>query len=170
MLSRNRRDFTIRCEVSTVLLRGESIPRNEQTMKLRNFIVPWALVGCLWSQTAFASGTLGLDEIMPLIGQSKKLTQEVNSALQNTGQKPEQITCLGIRLGKDFEPIDAYRVAPFDCRFAPNKFLHIEANNQVRLPGGRIIPLEELLKVQPRPTKATLVFRLESWQWHASEY
>lgn len=138
-------------------------------MKLGNSIVPLALVGCLFSQTALAGGTLGLDEIMPLIRQSKKLTQEINTALQNTGQKPDQITCVGVRLGRQFQPLDAYRVAPFDCRFSPNKFLHIEAKNQVRLPSNRIIPLEQLLKVQPRPTDASLVFRLQSWQWQTSE-
>jgi hypothetical protein len=138
-------------------------------MKLGNSIVPLALVSCLFSQTALAGGTLGLGEIMPLIRQSKKLTQEVNTALQNTGQKPDQITCVGVRLGRQFQPLDAYRVAPFDCRFAPNKFLHIEAKNQVRLPNNRIIPLEELLKVQRRPTDASLVFRLQSWQWRTSE-
>ena len=154
-----------------VLLLGESrlFPRNKQKVKLRNFIVPIALASCLLPQSALASGTLGLDEIRPLIRQSKKLTQEVNSALQNTGQKPEQVSCLGVRVGRDFEPVDAYRVAPFDCHFASNKFLHIEAKNQVRLPGGRMIPLEELLKVQPIPTEAALVFRLQSWQWQASE-
>ncbi len=67
-------------------------------MKLEHLIIPLALVGCLFSQTALAGGTLGLDEIMPLIRQSKKLTQEVNSALKNTGQKPDQITCVGVRL------------------------------------------------------------------------
>lgn len=138
-------------------------------MKLGNFIVPLALVGCLFSQAALAGGTLGLDEIMPVIRQSKKLTQEVNTALQNTGQKPDQITCVGVRLGRQFQPLDAYRVAPFDCRFAPNKFLHIEAKNQVRLPNNRIIPLEQLLKVQPRATEASLVFRLQSWQWRTSQ-
>lgn len=138
-------------------------------MKLGNLIVPLALGGCLLSQTALAGGTLGLDEIMPLIRQSKKLSQEVNAALKNTKQKPNQITCVGVRLGRQFQPLDAYRVAPFDCRFAPNQFLHIEAKNQVRLPNNRMIPLEELLKVQPRPTEAALFFRLQSWQWRTSE-
>ncbi len=138
-------------------------------MKLRKYIIFFSLVGCLFSETALAGGTLGLDEIMPLIRQSSKLTREVNAALDSTGQKADQITCVAVRLGRQFEPISAYRVAPFDCRFAPNKFLHVEAKNLVRLPNGQIIPLEELLKVQPRPTEVVPIFHLQSWQWRTSE-
>jgi hypothetical protein len=138
-------------------------------MKLGKFIVPLAMAGCLLPNTALAGGTLGLDEIMPLIRQSKKLTGEVNAALQKTGQKADQINCVAVRLGNHFEPLSAYRVAPFDCRFASNKFLHIEAKNLVRLPNGRTIPLEDFLNLQSKPTKASLVFRLQSWQWKTSE-
>ncbi|HEY9614034.1 hypothetical protein [Allocoleopsis sp.] len=138
-------------------------------MKLVKFIVPLVMVGCLLPNTALAGGTLGLDEIMPLIRQSKKLTGEVNAALKKTGQKANQINCVAVRLGNHFEPLSAYRVAPFDCRFASNKFLHIEAKNLVRLPNDRTISLEDFLDVQPRPNKASLVFRLQSWQWTTSE-
>ena len=138
-------------------------------MKLKKYIIPLALVGCLFSETALAGGTLGLDEIFTLIRQSRNLTREVNAALKSTGQKADQITCVAVRLGRQFEPISAYRVAPFDCRFATNKFLHIEATNLVRLPNGRIIPLEELLQIQPRPTEAVPIFRLQSWQWRTSD-
>lgn len=131
--------------------------------------MPLALMGCLFSETALAGGTLSLDEMMTLIRQSSKLTREVNAALESTGQKADQITCVAVRLGRQFEPISAYRVAPFDCRFAPNKFLHVEAKNLVRLPDGRIIPLEELLNVQPKPTEAVPIFRLQSWQWRMNE-
>lgn len=137
-------------------------------MKLRKYIIPLALVGCLFSETALAGGTLGLDEIFTLIRQSRNLTREVNAALESTGQKADQITCVVVRLGKQFEPISAYRVAPFDCR-AANKFLHIEATNLVRLPNGRIIPLEELLQVQHRPAEASPIFRIQSWHWRTSE-
>ncbi len=138
-------------------------------MNLGKYIVPLAIVGCLFPNTALAGGTLSLNEIMPLIRQSKNLMGEVNTALKKTGQKADQVTCITVRLGSHFESLSAYRVAPFDCRFASNKFLHIEAKNLVRLPNGRTIPLENFLNLQPKPTKASLVFRLQSWQWKTSE-
>lgn len=134
-------------------------------MQLNKFILPFSLIGLLISPTALAEGSLALDEIMPLINQSRELKQEVNSMLQQTGKNSGDIVCIGIRLGRHFEPLGAARVAPFECAFGEHKILKIEAENLVKLPNGRTLALEQFLEIQPKPETASLIFRLESWKW-----
>jgi len=138
-------------------------------VKLTKLLVPLALLGSFWVQPARAGGSLPLSDILPLIQQSEALEEEVNTALQNAGTTPEEITCVGARLGRHFGPLGAARVAPFDCLFpTPNetqKKLGIEAENLVKLPDGSLVTLEEFLKINPMPAEATLNFKLQSWFW-----
>lgn len=134
-------------------------------MNITKFVLPLAIAGSFISQTAFAEGTLGLDEIMPLVRQSSKLSTEVNNTLRQAGKNPADITCVGVRLGSHFGPLSAARVAPFDCNFGSNKVLHIEAENLVTLRNGHSIFLSQFSELQPKPEQAKLVFRLKTWNW-----
>ena len=134
-------------------------------MNITKFVLPLAIASSFISQTALAGGSLALDEIMPLVQQSSKLNTEVNTALRQAGKKPSDITCVGVRLGSQFGPLSAYRVAPFDCNFGSNKVLHIEAENLVSLRNGHSIFLTQFSELQPKPEQAKLVFRLKSWNW-----
>ncbi|MFB2937071.1 hypothetical protein ACE1B6_17620 [Aerosakkonemataceae cyanobacterium BLCC-F154] len=134
-------------------------------MNITKFVLPLAIASSFISQPAFAGGTLALNEIMPLVRQSSKLNTEVNTALRQVGKKPSEITCVGVRLGRHFGPLSAYRVAPFDCNFGSNKVLHIEAENLVTLRNGHSIFLTQFSELQPKPEEAKLVFRLKSWNW-----
>ena len=134
-------------------------------MNITKFVLPLAIASSFISQTALAGGSLALDEIMPLVQQSSKLNTEVNTALRQAGKKPSDITCVGVRLGSQFGPLSAYRVAPFDCNFGSNKVLHIEAENLVTLRNGHSIFLTQFSELQPKPEQAKLVFRLKSWNW-----
>lgn len=134
-------------------------------MNINKFVLPLAIASSLISQTAFAGGTLALNEIMPLVQQSSKLNTEVNNALRQTGKKPADITCVGVRLGRHFGPLSAYRVAPFECSFGNNRTLKIEADNLVALRNGHSIFLTQFSEFKSKPEQANLVFRLKSWNW-----
>lgn len=134
-------------------------------MNITKFMLPLAIASSLISQTALAGGTLGLDEIMPLVRQSSKLNTEVSTALRQVGKNPSDITCVGVRLGRQFGPLSAYRVAPFECNFGNKKTLKIEAENFVSLRNGHSIFLTQFSELQPKPEQANLVFRLKSWNW-----
>jgi hypothetical protein len=134
-------------------------------MNISKFVIPLAIAGSLISQTALATGTLALNEIMPIVRQSNKLNNEVNTALRQAGKKPTDITCVGVRLGSHFGPLSAARVAPFQCNFGNNKVLHLEAENFVSLRNGHSIFLTQFSELQPKPEQANLVFRLKSWKW-----
>ncbi|MFB2880921.1 hypothetical protein [Floridanema aerugineum] len=134
-------------------------------MNITKFVLPLAIAGSFISQTALAQGTLALDDIMPLVRQSSKLNTEVNTALRQAGKKPSDITCVGVRLGSQFGPLSASRVAPFECNFGNNKTLKIEADNLVTLRNGHSIFLNQFSEFQSKPEQANLVFRLKSWNW-----
>jgi hypothetical protein len=134
-------------------------------MNITKFVLPLAIASSFISQTALATGTLALNEIMPLVRQSSKLNNEVNTALRQAGKKPSEITCVGVRLGSHFGPLSAARVAPFQCNFGNQKILQIEAENFVSLRNGHSIFLFQFSELQPKPEQANLVFRLKSWNW-----
>ncbi|BAZ39089.1 hypothetical protein NIES4101_50410 [Calothrix sp. NIES-4101] len=120
----------------------------------------------LASSTALAGGSLPLSDLIePVINQSDKLKKEVNHALSVTGKKPEQIICIGVRLGKQYAALSAARVAPFSCQFAENKYLTIKAINFVKLPHSQVVTLEQFLKIKPTPENVSLTFKLKSWKW-----
>lgn len=109
-----------------------------------------------------SGGLLNFTEILPLVGQSKKLQKEVNQTLFETGKKPSDITCVATRLGKQFAPLDAERVTPFRCQFKNDKYLTVKAQNIVKLPNGKFITLEKFDKLTTKLEIATLKFRLKS--------
>ncbi|MFB2837109.1 hypothetical protein [Floridanema evergladense] len=134
-------------------------------MNITKFLLPLAIASSFISQAALAGGTLALNEIMPLVQQSSKLNNEVNTALRQAGKKPSDITCVGVRLGSQFGPLSASRVAPFECNFGNNKILKIEAENLVNLRNGHSIFLTQFSEFQSKPEQAELAFRLKSWNW-----
>ncbi len=141
---------------------------SKNAIKLGAVITPLVIIGCFGSQAANAGGSLSFTEVLPLVNQSKKLQKEVNQALLETGKKPSDITCVGVRLGKSFAPLDAARVAPFRCQFKNDKYLTVEARNIVKLPNGKVISLENFQKLTSKPETASLKFRLKSWSWTKS--
>ncbi len=120
-------------------------------------------------QPAQSGGTLALSDLEPLLIQSEDLNREVKLILQKTGQTPDSIVCIGIRLGRHFGPLGAARIAPFECSFPNDKFLVIEATNWIKLPNGTLINAEELVdqlsENKPLAEGSTLQMNLQSWQW-----
>lgn len=142
---------------------------SKNAIKLAIVISPLVIIGCFGSQAANAGGSLSFTEILPLVNQSKKLQKEINQTLLETGKKPSDITCVGVRLGKSFASLGAARVAPFRCQFKNDKYLAIEARNIVKLPNGKSVSLENFQKLKNKPETASLTFRLKSWSWTKSE-
>lgn len=135
-------------------------------MKNSRWLVPiLAIVPLFLAAPSLAGGSLMLSDLRELLNQSETLTQEVERSLTNRQRNLEEVVCWGVRLGRHLEPLAGARVAPFRCKFAPNAFLTIEAQNWVILEEGQAIDLDVFLELDPRPSQATVEFRLKSWRW-----
>lgn len=141
---------------------------SKNEIKLGVVITPLVIMGCFGSQAVLAGGSLNFTEILPLVGQSKKLQKEVNQTLLETSKKPSDVTCVATRLGKQFASLHAERVAPFRCQFKNDKYLTIEARNIVKLPNGKFVSLEKFEKLTTKPEGASLKYRIKSWSWTKS--
>jgi hypothetical protein len=62
-------------------------------------------------------GSLFLDDIWPLIQQSRELMAEVDKALAELNKKPENIICHGMRFPGPWKHLGGARVAPYRCEF-----------------------------------------------------
>src|SRR5438132_1702561 len=94
-----------------VIISGEII------MRLR--IVGLALLFATVPATAFDTRTLGqwgsitLDELMPRLSKSKKLTMEIKRTLAESSKTEEQINCIGQRFPGTWQALGGERVAPY---------------------------------------------------------
>ena len=93
---------------------------------------------------AFDTNQLGhrapwlLRDIVPLIGQSPKLQDEVDTALHQLGILVDGITCSGSQFPGQWNNLAGMRVAPYSCEFAAAKWLSINATVIVTGPYGEV--------------------------------
>lgn len=105
-------------------------------MLLRMVLV--ALVVSATPALAFDTGKLGQggslrlddDGIQALIGQSSKLSQEVDQALAKAGKKAGDIICDGMRFPGAWKHLSGLRVSPYHCQIG-DKWLTLRANVRV---------------------------------------
>lgn len=102
-----------------------------------------------------------LDEL--LLNQSPKLKQEIKQALQAV--KKGDVGCIAPLFRRSFNELNNARIAPFTCFFAANKSLTIQAKTFAKLPDGKTLPLEQLLKFKTIPPGVFLQFELIDWKW-----
>lgn len=77
------------------------------------------------------TGTLLLDDIMRLVRQAPRLADEVAAALRETNKSPQDITCIGKRIGGDWHHLAGARVQPYVCKIG-TRWLQISAELYVR--------------------------------------
>lgn len=107
-------------------------------------------------------GSLDLSELDKLIGQSPKLKAEVDAALAQVKKTAEQVKCVGQRFPGPWKELGGYRVAPYTCWFADDKWLNISADVKVIDKRGHAFtaPSDRAMKravkfIEDRPT----------WDW-----
>ncbi len=79
-------------------------------------------------------GSLGLEEIMPLIDKSPPLKREVTEALEKANRKADDIRCEGARFPGAWRGLGGERAAPYACNIG-DRWLEIRAT--VRVTGRR---------------------------------
>ena len=129
-------------------------------------VVRVATVG--WEvQPALAGGSSSLAEWQSLIEQSEKLREEVAIALRVVSRAPEEVFCVGARIGHPIESLSGFRITPVTCRFG-NWMLDLEADNLAVQTDGTVLPVEQLLDrpVAERARFTTVRFRLQRWRWY----
>jgi len=80
------------------------------------------------------TGTLPLYEIMTLVRQAPRLHDEVETALHALNKTPQEITCIGKRVGGRWRHLAGARVQPYTCRIG-DQWLEISAD--LRITGSR---------------------------------
>jgi hypothetical protein len=76
-------------------------------------------------------GSLDLSDLDELIGKAPKLRAEVDAALAQAKKTAEQVKCVGQRFPGPWKELGGYRVAPYTCWFADDKWLNISADVKV---------------------------------------
>jgi hypothetical protein len=105
-------------------------------------------------------GSLGLDEMMPLIEKSSALKREVTEAVARSGRKLDDITCDGQRLPGQWRNLGGERVSPYVCKIA-DKWLEVRATVRVS-GGGRAF---ETITPEAMRRATTVTETTPTWKW-----
>jgi hypothetical protein len=136
-------------------------------MSLKSVPIALALILAASPAAAFDTsklgqgGTLPLDDLMPLIGQSAQLKREVDQALAEGKKKPDEVICSGMRFPGRWVHLGGSRVSPYTCGFGA-KWLRIRATVRITDRGGRAFET-----ITPAAVKnASKVSETElTWKW-----
>ncbi len=105
-------------------------------------------------------GSLGLDEMMPLIEKSSALKREVTEAVARSGRKLDDIRCDGQRFPGQWRNLGGERVSPYVCKIA-DKWLEVRAT--VRLSGrGKAF---EAITPEAMRSATTVTETNPTWKW-----
>jgi len=111
------------------------------------------------SRWAYGGGTVGLDDVLPLVAQQAQSLKTLSNVIERSGVSVDSVTCDAIRLGNHFGPLSGARVADYKCAIGKSMCV-IEATTFVMLPKGKVIALAEFPALEPMPDKAYLLERL----------
>jgi len=81
-------------------------------------------------------GSLGLDEMMPLIDKSPQLRREVGDAVTKAKVQADEIGCEGKRFPGQWRNLGGGRTAPYVCKIG-DKWLEVRATVRVTGRGGK---------------------------------
>lgn len=119
------------------------------------------------SELAGPGESASLADWQGLIDQSPDLQQQVAIALPRLNRRPEHVSCSGVRLGQNLDPLAGYRVTPVDCWF-DGWVLHLDAENFAVRDDGTAVPLASLLyrSKDERSEFTGVSFKLKAWRWY----
>jgi hypothetical protein len=101
-------------------------------------------------------GSLGLDEMMPLIDKSLQLKREVGDAVAKAKVKADEVGCEGKRFPGQWRNLGGGRTAPYVCKIG-DKWLEVRATVRVTGRGGSPIRSPEVEEQRRGLTLATIV-------------
>lgn len=86
--------------------------------RLRVAIRAAAISGLCVVQTtsAWAPGSVGLDEVLQTVRSEPKLVSEIEVELRKHDLKVPEIVCIGARHGNHWKHLGGGRAAPYECR------------------------------------------------------
>jgi len=111
------------------------------------------------------SGSLLLDDLMPLVEKTPKLKSEIIEAISKIGKKNEKIKCLAQRFNGLWQHLAGERVAPYSCQIG-DQVLKIEAT--VRLTGKNGKAFEKITKEAMQNAQNISETELR-WKWTRDE-
>ena len=110
-------------------------------------------------------GSLPLDDLMPLVGQSAPLKREVDQALAEAKKKPEDVICSGKRFPREWVHLGGSRVSPYACDFGA-KWLQIRATVRITDRGGRAF---ETITPAAMKNASKVSETAPTWKWTTEE-
>jgi hypothetical protein len=84
--------------------------------RLPIFSVSLLAAALAWSTSAWAPGSLSLDEVLQAVKMAPKLVSEITSELNKNGLKAESVFCVGARHGRQWTYLGGMRSAPYSCK------------------------------------------------------
>jgi hypothetical protein len=74
-------------------------------------------IRCRYSSKLGQWGSLGLDELTPIIAKSARPQQEISEVLSESNKKQGDVTCVGMRFPGQWKHLGGLRVSPYACDF-----------------------------------------------------
>lgn len=131
------------------------------TLQAKNMVLAAALISSapLFLSPAIAGGSVEIDQVMQLAGQSPELMQEINTELKASGNVLSQIVCDGNRLGRHWQHLGGLRIPPYTCPIG-NRILELNAtitffSDDASLPDGE----------KEHETARYVAIRAPVWSW-----
>jgi hypothetical protein len=105
-------------------------------------------------------GSLGLDEMMPLIDKSQ-LRREVTDAVAKTKVKADEIRCDGMRFPGQWRNLGGERTTPYVCKIG-DEWLEVRATVRVTGRGGKSF---ERITPEAMKSGTTVTETNPTWKW-----
>src|SRR6516164_2233301 len=81
------------------------------------------LIIVIFPATGFAAGTVSLEEIMSRLSFPQALLNEIQGEFAATSSAVSDVTCMGNRLGKQWQNLGGERIGPYECTFANKRLI-----------------------------------------------
>ncbi len=123
--------------------------------------VALSVAGCsIWVMaSAWAAGSMGLDEVLQAVAKSPKLVAEIQQELTKSNIKMEDVGCTGARHGNQWIYLGGGRAAPYECKIGQRAF-NIEADRVYFDARGK-----SLGDVNKADQKRAKTFRESNFRW-----
>jgi hypothetical protein len=106
-------------------------------------------------------GSMLLPDLAKLVGESPRLTREINEALGENDKKAREVVCTGYRFSSQWIYLGGTRVAPYTCNFG-RKWLVINATVRITSRGGRVY---DSITLDAKKNAQYVIETKPVWRW-----
>lgn len=128
-------------------------------MGLHKLVSAIAAGSIAFATSAYAGGSLGLDEVITAVAKAPNLVAEIQAELDNNGLKADAVICTAARHGNQWKYLGGGRAAPYECEIG-KRSITIEADRVYFDPKGKL--LGDLDKADPKRAKT---FKEDNFRW-----